>query len=159
MRFVILADGRSVHLSSIIRAGRISRATEPQVLDNSSNVMRYILIVLFILFNLNSFSQIGDTLTSRSNKTSKRVSFIVKVDTENATKGGIFLNGYIVNMDYQRAVELNGKTIKVTGKVTNIKGLENQPKEFNKNGQEIIKGGRIGNAKHILSPKIKIIDP
>src|SRR5688572_24544057 len=102
--------------------------------------MRYILIVLFILFNLNSFSQIGDTLTSRSNITSKRVSFIVKVDTVNATKGGIFLNGYIVNMDYQRAVELNGKTIKVTGKVTNIKGLENQPKEFNKNGQEIIKG-------------------
>jgi hypothetical protein len=120
--------------------------------------MRYILILLFILFNLISFSQVAETLTSRSNKTSGRVSFIAKVDIANATKDGIYLNGYIVNIDYQQAEKLNGKTIKVTGKVTIVKGLNNQPKEFDKNGQEIIKGGRSEDAKHIFSPKIKIID-
>lgn len=77
----------------------------------------------------------------------------------NATKGGIYLNGYIVSIDYQRAAKLNGKTIKVRGKVTNVKGLNNQPKEFNKNSQEIIKGGRSEDANHIFSPKIEIIDP
>lgn len=128
-----------------------------QILFNSK-FMRYILTLLFILFNLISFSQVADTLKSRSNKTSKRVSFIAKLDIANATKDGIYLNGYIVNINYQRAEKLNGKTIKVTGKVTIVKGLNNQPKEFDKNGQEIIKGGRSGDAKHIFSPKIKISD-
>ncbi|MDP4265028.1 MAG: hypothetical protein Q8941_21045 [Bacteroidota bacterium] len=119
--------------------------------------MRYILILLFILFNLISFSQAADTLKSQSNKTPGRVTFIAKVDIATATKDGIYLNGYVVNIDYEQAKKLNGKRIKVTGKVTIVKGLNNQPKEFDKNGKEIIKQGRSEDTKHILSPKIKII--
>ena len=120
--------------------------------------MRYTLILFFIFFNLISFSPVADTLTSRSNKQSERVSFIGKIDIANATKDGIYLNGYIVNLDYQQAEKLNGKTIRVKGKVTIVKGLNNQPKEFDKNGQQVIKGGRNEDAKHIFSPKIKVID-
>jgi hypothetical protein len=119
--------------------------------------MRYTFLLSFVLLNFISFSQTTDTLTGLPNKTPKRVSFITKVDIANATKDGIYLNGYIVNLDSKRINELNGKTVKVSGKVTIVKGLNSQPKELDSNGQEIIKGGRGEDARHIFSPKIKII--
>ncbi|MBK9485848.1 MAG: hypothetical protein IPO01_11780 [Chitinophagaceae bacterium] len=118
--------------------------------------MKYTLTLFFILFYLFSFSQAA-TLNSQPGKTPKCVTFITKVDIANATKEGIYLNGYVVNIDYGQLKNLNGKTNKVTGKVTIVKGLNSEPKEYEKNGQEIIKQGRSEDSKHILSPKIKII--
>lgn len=68
------------------------------------------------------------------------------------------MNGYVVNISYEEASKLNGKTIKVTGKVKIVKGLDSESKEFAANGEEILKQGRSGDTKHILSPKIKILD-
>lgn len=67
----------------------------------------------------------------------------------NATKDGMYMNGYVVNIDYEQASKLNGKTIRVTGKVTIVKGLD--PKDE-------VKQGRSADTKHIRSPKIKILD-
>jgi len=60
------------------------------------------------------------------------------------------MNGYVVNMSYQQVQKLNGKKIRVTGKVTIVKGLKNFPSEEER-------GGREEDTKHILSPKIEII--
>ena len=84
-------------------------------------------------------------------KSSNFVSFITKLNIANATKDGIYLNGYIVNIEYDKAKKLNGKKIRVSGKVTIVKGLKNQPKT------KPISQGRIEDTKHIESPKIEII--
>jgi len=112
--------------------------------------MKYTLAILFILFNLISFSQTQDTLKKQSGKTSGVVTFITKLDIANATKDGIYLNGYVVNIDYEQAKKLDGKKIRVTGKVRIVKGLKNSPKD-------VIRQGREEDTKHIKSPKIEII--
>lgn len=118
--------------------------------------MKYTLTILCVIFHLLSYSQQVDPSNDRY-KAAKKVSFITKVDIANLTKDGIYMNGYVVNMDSEEARKLNGKLIRVTGKVKIVKGLDSQPKQFNENGQEIIKQGRSEDTRHIFSPKIKII--
>lgn len=120
--------------------------------------MRYLLASLCTLFNLTSFSQVADTMKSQSVQDSERIMFIAKVDIANAVKNGISLDGYVVNIDYAQIKRLHGKTIKVTGKVTIVKGLNSQPKKFDKNGQEIRIAGYAEDTKQILSPKIEVIE-
>ena len=112
--------------------------------------MKYILPFLFVLLNLICFSQTTDTLKKQPNKVSDVVSFIAKVDIANATKDGIYLNGYVVNIDYNKAKKLNGKKIRVTGKVTIVKGLKNSPHDKEVQGRE-------EDTKHIKSPKIEVV--
>jgi uroporphyrinogen-III decarboxylase len=94
---------------------------------------------------------------NHSKHRSHTVSFIVKFDKKNATKDGYYLGGYIVEVDYDQAKKLYGKKVKITGRVHIVKGLKSQPKEYDKNGNEIMEQGRQGDAKHILSPVIEII--
>lgn len=112
--------------------------------------MKYILILIFVLSHLICFSQTRDTLKKQPHKASDLVTFITKVDIAHATKDGIYLNGYVVNIDYKQAEKLNGKKIRVTGKVTIVKGLEKLP-----NGEEV--QGREGDTKYIKSPKIEVV--
>ena len=74
--------------------------------------------------------------------------FIAIINIKNATKDGIYLNGYVVNIPYNKLKKLNGKKVFISGKVTVIKGLE-------KNNDGIIRQGRNGDTKHILKPIIK----
>ena len=112
--------------------------------------MKCMLSLLFTLFSLSSFSQTTDTLKIQPVKESDTVSFTSKVDIANATKDGIYLNDYVVNISYKQLKKLNGKKIKVTGKVTIIKGLQNLNKDE-------IQQGREADTKYIQSPKIEII--
>ncbi|HMH24690.1 MAG TPA: hypothetical protein VK563_23100 [Puia sp.] len=112
--------------------------------------MRYILATLFIIFHLVSFSQTKDTLKKQSSKKLEVATFIARLDMANATKDGIYLNGYVVNIGYEQAKRLNGKKIRVTGKVTIEKGLKNLP-------NDPIQQGREKDTKHIGSPKIEIV--
>lgn len=76
---------------------------------------------------------------------------MAKLDTAEARKNGFSLNGYLVNIDYERARELHGKKIRITGKVRFVKGLKNQT----------VPGFRAGfqeDTKYIASPKIRIIE-
>jgi hypothetical protein len=111
--------------------------------------MRPTLTFLFLLFTISSFSQANDTLKTQSDNTSAVASFVTKFDIANATKDGFYLNGYVVNINYEKARKLNGKKIRVTGKVTIVKGIKNFP------GEEV--QGREEDTKHIESPKVEII--
>ena len=74
--------------------------------------------------------------------------FITTIDIKNATKDGIYSNGYVVNIPYNELKKLIGIKVLISGKVTIVKGLEN-------NNDGIIRQGRRGDTKHILKPKIK----
>jgi len=112
--------------------------------------MKYILILILILQSQVSPAQTTDTLKKKPDKASNVVTFITKVDIANATKDGIYMNGYVVNLDHQRAKKLNGKKIRVTGKVTIVRGLNDEEKKAPVQGRD-------GDTKHIESPKIEII--
>jgi hypothetical protein len=85
------------------------------------------------------------------NNQSDLVSFTTKIDLANATKDGFYLNGYVVNIEYEEAKKLNGKKVKITGKVTVVKGIKNESPD------QPISQGRSEDTKHIKSPKIEII--
>jgi len=113
--------------------------------------MRPTFLFLFLLFTTGCFSQKTDSLKTQPAKTPGFVTFITRVDIANATKDGIYLNGYVVNIGYEEAKKLNGKKIRVSGKVTIEKGLKDLPPGTP------IRQGREEDTKHIESPKIKII--
>ncbi len=73
------------------------------------------------------------------------------VDIKNATKDGIYMNGYVVNIPYENVEKLNGQTVQISGKVAVVpRVLDNESGMF--------KQGRNGNTKHIYKPKIKTTD-
>ena len=102
--------------------------------------------LLFLLTLLTQFS-----LLQAQDTTNSKVSFVTKIDIQQATKDGIYLNGYVVNISYGKLQKLNGRTVRISGKVTIVQGL----KHYN---DGIVRQGREGDTKHILKPKIKVVD-
>jgi hypothetical protein len=80
-----------------------------------------------------------------------KVRFTTIIDIKEATKDGIYLNGYVVDIPYEKMKALNGKKVRISGKVTIVKGNKHYT-----DGE--IRQGREEDTKHILKPKIKIID-
>ena len=119
--------------------------------------MKLILIFLFIQISLIACLQTKNTTNKQSDMTPDTISFITKMDITQATKDGFYLNGYVVNIEYVEAKKLDGKTIKVSGKVTIEKGLKNLPKEHDEKGRELIRQGREEDTKHIESPVIEVV--
>ena len=107
--------------------------------------MRQFLILLVILINSICIQAQN---SAKSNRAKAR--FEAKIDIAHATKDGIYLNGYVVNIPYPKLTELNGKTVRIKGKVTIVKGT----KHFN-DGEAI--QGRNEDTKHILKPKIRVL--
>lgn len=120
--------------------------------------MKIILIFFCIHLSTTGFSQTTDKLAQQSDGPLDSITFVTIMNIANATKDGIYLNDYVVNIDYEKAKKLNRKTIKVSGKVTTIKGLKNLPKQYDKEGREIIRQGRENDTKYIEYPRIEIID-
>jgi hypothetical protein len=79
------------------------------------------------------------------------------LEIENATKDGIYINDYIVNIDFDRACKLNRKTIKVSGKVILIIGLNNVQSNVDSDSQVLFKQGRKNTIKYIDAPIIEIV--
>lgn len=102
------------------------------------------LLFVFTLLTHSFVLQAQDTTTDKA-------SFLTKIDIQQATKDGIYLNGYVVNIPYDKLQKLNGKTVRIRGKVTIVKGLKHY-----KDG--IVRQGREEDTKHILKPKIKVVD-
>ena len=97
-----------------------------------------------------TFMHAQDSLKNNNLKANK-ANFQAKIDTKQATKDGVYLNGYVVNIPYKKLEELNGKTVRIKGKVTIVEGTKHyQDGEFRQGRQE--------DTKHILKPKIKVID-
>lgn len=109
--------------------------------------LHFLLIVSFFLVSTISKGQ--ETIDSKK-RSSNRVSFIVKIDISRATKDGIYLNGYVVNIPYSRLLKLEGKRVRIRGKVTTAKGLKDDK-------DTDIKQGRADDTKHIFKPRIKIV--
>jgi hypothetical protein len=101
------------------------------------------LLLVFTLLTHSFILQAQDT-------TSNRARFVTKIDIQQATKDGIYLNGYVVNIPYDKLIKLNGKKVRISGKVTIVKGL----KHYN---DGVVRQGREEDTKHILKPKIKIV--
>ena len=120
--------------------------------------MKLILIFLFVQLAATVFSQTSEKLPKQSEVAMDSITFVTKLNIANATKDGVYLNDYVVNIDYEQAKKLDGKTIKVSGKITIIKGLKSLPKEYNEKGNEIIQQGREKDTKYIDNPKIEIIE-
>ena len=116
------------------------------------SIMKYLqqLFLLFILLAQYSLLQ-GQGSLSHFEKKVKKASFMIKIDIKQATKDGIYLNGYVVNIPYEKLTELNGKTVRISGKVTILKGN----KQYT-DGE--IRQGRQEDTKLILKPKIRVIN-
>ena len=116
--------------------------------------MKHLLILLFLFSGVGSFAQATDKLKIDAQNKSNNVSFVTTLDITKAQKGGFFLNGYFVEIDYEQAKKISGKRIRITGLVTIVKGLKNDP-EYKKGIQ---KSGWLENTKHIYNPQIKILN-
>ncbi len=97
------------------------------------------------------------TLLTFSNNTFQKneADFTVVFEISKATKDGFYLNGYVVNIPYDKAQKLNGKKIKVIGKVTLAKGLGKKDVKDKSTSQ---KQGRVEDVKYILKPKIVVLE-
>ena len=95
----------------------------------------------------------GQKKTVAKRNSDSTVSFIVKFDKKNATKDGYYLGGYVVNIDHGQSNRLNGKTIKITGKVSIVQGLD----PYTENDSTPLVQGRMSDTKHIESPIIEIV--
>lgn len=110
-----------------------------------------ILRQLFLLISFLAQFCILQGQDSLKNKKANKVSFLVKIDIKQATKDGIYLNGYVVDIPYARLTELNGKTVRISGKVTIVRGNKHY-------ADSILRQGREEDTRHILKPKIQIKD-
>lgn len=112
--------------------------------------MKSLILLLFILFAQLTQAQkvVGGDIHKVKSK--KSVTFIAKIDTLRATKEGIYLNDYVVNISHDRIRELHGKTVQVKGKVTIIKAIK-----LYDGG--VVEQGRTVDTKYIESPEITIL--
>ena len=119
--------------------------------------MRQVIILIPILFTVTLYGQKRTAIKNNNNDTINLVSFTVKFDKKNATKDGYYLGGYVVNINYDLSNRLNGKNIKITGKVSIEKGLDSDASKHNTSDTFPIMQGRSGDTKHIESPIIEIV--
>jgi len=78
-------------------------------------------------------------------------SFVILFKKSFATKGGFLLNGYVVNISAKQADLFNNRTVRISGDVTIIEGLEKRQMT------DAIIQGRLKDTKYILKPSIKVI--
>ncbi len=81
---------------------------------------------------------------------SNYANFEATIHKEDATKDGIYIDDYVVNIEHDLILELDGKKVRIKGKYIVLLGLN--PNDT------IVKQGRDSSMKHILKPKIKIIE-
>lgn len=113
--------------------------------------MRKLLVSILILLAQSSFSQEQDAPRAPA-KRKKKADFTTQIDIHKATKDGIYLNGYAVNIPHEKLTELNGKTVRITGRVKTVDGVGDL------NGGDVSQG-RQQETKHIPRPRIRIVKP
>jgi hypothetical protein len=120
----------------------------------SKKIVITILISIFLTGALCGQNKPG---VKKNNNDTNLVSFIVKFDKRQATKDGYYLGGYVVGINYKQSKRLNGKTIRITGKVSIERGLDPRSSKSNQDGSTAAVQGRSGDTKHIESPVIEIV--
>lgn len=112
--------------------------------------MKKLLPFLFLFFTHSGFGQYIKSKTGNLKDRFTIASFITVVDIQQATKEGIYMEGYVVHISYEKIKALHGKKVKVTGNVTIVKGLKHED-------SEVKKQGRSEDTKHLLNPVITIL--
>src|SRR5688572_3110745 len=98
--------------------------------------MKVKIILVFIPVFLIQTVALSQAIDSVQYISKHKVSFVTIFDKNNETKDGYYVNGYVVNIDYETGQKLHTKKIKITGKVTIVKGLkENQSRVEIKQGR------------------------
>lgn len=113
--------------------------------------MRIISISIVLLF-IQSAAVLGQAAAVRPEAIGRKVSFVAMVDAATSTKDGIYLNGYVLNLSPTQITALNGKKVRISGRVSIVKASVDKTSQVHIQGRE--KG-----AMHILKPKIRIINP
>lgn len=106
--------------------------------------MKLLIFSFFLLIQSACYCQSLKIESKNEIQENDTVSFVAVVHLENTTKDGIYLNGYIVNLDYEKIKKLEGNKIRVNGKVKIVKGLKNTPKEYDEKGREMNESRPIG---------------
>lgn len=119
--------------------------------------MKYTLCILFAFSFLISSSQPAESENRPLLFVQSEFGFTITMNLDGATKDGIWLNGYLVNIPYRRAKKLDGKTIEVTGDVS-IKKSRNTPPMENEYGEKKLRQGRSVEVPYIKHPKIRVIE-
>ena len=114
-------------------------------------MMKFLITLSVILLTSSCPLLAQDTENSQQPKSGSRANFITTIDTSLLTKDGIYLNGYVVNISYDKAKSLQGKTVRIKGRVTIVKGTASYT-----DGE--IRQGRLNDTKYINSPRIKVLD-
>ncbi|MBL86737.1 MAG: hypothetical protein CMO82_08785 [Winogradskyella sp.] len=114
--------------------------------------MRIVLLTLLLVSFL-----FGSSQSKNSETKIDSVSFKANIELKDATKDGICLKGFIVNIPCKDLKKLDKKIIEVSGIVTIQKGLENTPAQYDNKGNKINSQGRNQDTKHILKPKYRIV--
>jgi len=68
--------------------------------------MKNIIFLLFNLISLHTYSQSKQSLDMKSEKKSDVVSFVTVLEMANATKEGVYMNGYVLNIDFNQGSEM-----------------------------------------------------
>ena len=106
--------------------------------------------IIWLLLCLATFNSSFSQKSKSKKQASSYARFISIIDTSQATKDGMYLNGYVVNISWEQARKLNGKKVRVSGKVS-IEKAYRQKKEL------YIRQGRERDTKHIDNPKIVVL--
>lgn len=86
------------------------------------------------------------------------ITFTATFDSKTESKDGYYINGYIVSIEPKQAKMLQGKKIRITGIVTIVEGLDNQPVKHDASGKVIMQQGRAKDTYLILSPHIEVVE-
>lgn len=113
--------------------------------------MRTLILILVLTCPLLGFSQSG-----QSESQIDSVCFKAKVELNKATKDGIYLKGYVVKIPDTELKKLDGKLIEVKGVVTIEQGLQNEPAQYDSEGNKVIRQGRVKDTKHIRKPEYRV---
>jgi len=110
--------------------------------------MKLVFLLVIGLTGQTCLSQTKTKPNFQQAQKSDSVNFVAIVDIHNATKDGIYINGYVVNIDYAKAKSINGKKVRISGKVTVVKGTQTNP----------VAQGRTKDTKHIENPLIQVLN-
>ena len=120
--------------------------------------MKWICIALLTAISMSMFGQQTKPAEKQILDSAGNVSVVMVFNkAKMARLDGYWIEGYLFDIGEEEAKRLDGKKIRMYGRYTVVKGLNNLPKEYDKNGTVLQKQGREEDYKYIDKPQIKTI--
>ena len=100
--------------------------------------MRLTLLLPLLITAVGCFSQNGLPQIAQGDS----VTLVATVNLKNATKEGVYMEGYVVNIEYGELKRLDGKTIKVSGIVTLLSPIQDGAEKTDAGEEALVEQGR-----------------